>query len=688
MLKKIIIVLSISIGIVFSCTCPSQTPSAPSQLKADPNFQIEDVIVDGVNYGKPFTLGNLIFLKGDFGVSVGITTLSPQCPKGYRLPTEEEYSNLLLVLGSDAITQLSNTNGFSMESNYYYMTGTKSYPSDTNGSNVSAWEFKSLYSNGKTVSIKSVCTYFNRNTMRGRCVKDVSEGGLPIEITDKDLFTDASTTLTIDTKSVKGFVWRVNGQISTASPLKVSYSNPGCYLVEAWGITLSNSVSYYCKPINVLPGFGNEKDSSFDISKVSVEDAGVKTYRISGLFFTHAQAPVAPRINGGYYMVYTSNPEKTLHLRYTTSATSAVKDIDLKIDGYPMDVIETDYGLAIYALGTSDTNYAFIIGLEKDTFKVKFNRTVMNNGDNPVERKEQITFYSSANNTQFGMEAMHEPENGKLSYGNGRLSLVFAHYNNFGAYSSSRNDHTGDTLLTFDDNGDEIKYGWSWATSHSLLQDQIYDGQYFVTASLGDAYPMGIQVCFIDAQSTTSAVDPVLNRKARHNTWCQTIVTFTGTMTGSTYGRQGGLFYLGDNTYAVIYSIKPTSSDSSDVIGLVTFKFSKGTFSDIQKSTLLTGVASSLVNLRAAKYGNKILITYTLNAKSFGTGISRHYNLLTDTMYYLLVKTDGTIANGPIEAKEHQMNLSDSLRPMKDGALVWTYVDSSNNLKVVKVKAP
>ena len=52
MIKKILIVLSISISFVFSCTCPSSNPGTPSQLKADPTFELEEVIVDGVNYGK------------------------------------------------------------------------------------------------------------------------------------------------------------------------------------------------------------------------------------------------------------------------------------------------------------------------------------------------------------------------------------------------------------------------------------------------------------------------------------------------------------------------------------------------------------------------------------------------------------------------------------------------------------
>lgn len=690
MLRKILIVFSLSLGLVLSCTCPTSAPAAPSQLVANSNFVVQDQIIDGVNYGKPFVLGNLIFLPGDFSVSRGTTSISPQCPSGYRLPTADEYSALLTALGSSAYSSLTKTDGYNMQSGKYYMTSTKTYPGDTYGGNASAWEFKSLFLSGTTVSVKSVCTYFYTAQMTSRCVQDIEGVSLTIDMPEKDLVTGVTTSFTLNTASIKGFAWKTNNKVTISNPLKAQYANSGCYLLEVWGINLLNNVVYYCKPVRVITQMGSDANSSFDLSKVSTVDTGVKTYRNSQMFFSHTQAPMAPRSNGGYYILYTANPDKVLHIRYTESSTAQPKDVNLNIDGYPMDIIETDYGLAIYALSTSDTNYAFIVGLEKNTFRVKFNKTVMNNGSRPTTLTEQITFYGSSSVPLFGMEAMHEPENGKLAYGRGRLSLIFAHYNNFGAETTSRNDHTGDTYITLDDNGEDVKYAWAWGSSHSLVQSHIYTGRYFVTAALGDAYPMGIKVCVIDGDSTSTTFDPVHQRYARHNSYCKddVVPSFTGTMTGNTYGRLGGLINLGDK-FAVVFSVKPTSSDATNALQMVTFKYANGAFTDITRYTLLTGIASSLVNLRASKYGNKILISYTLNSTSFADSVPpRMYNNLSDTMYYLLVNQNGIIANGPLQAAEHQMNLSDDIREMKDGSLLWTYVDSSNNLKVVTVKAP
>lgn len=49
------------------------------------------------------------------------------------------------------------------------------------------------------------------------------------------------------------------------------------------------------------------------------------------------------------------------------------------------------------------------------------------------------------------MFAMFNPSSGRLSYGRGRIAAIFAHYNHFGLKSDgSRDDHTGDTVITFD----------------------------------------------------------------------------------------------------------------------------------------------------------------------------------------------------------------------------------------------
>lgn len=135
----------------------------------------------------------------------------------------------------------------------------------------------------------------------------------------------------------------------------------------------------------------------------------------------------------------------------------------------------------------------------------------MNNGNKPDVVKDQIKFHTNDKcDLPFGMAVMYNPHNGRLNYARGRIQAIWAHYNHFGFYSSdgSRNDHTGDTMISLDaDTGYNQKIFWAWGASHSLYQNLHYDGNKLYIASLGDAYPMNIlfKICDIDTHTCKSS---------------------------------------------------------------------------------------------------------------------------------------------------------------------------------------
>ena len=115
-----------------------------------------------------------------------------------------------------------------------------------------------------------------------------------------------------------------------------------------------------------------------------------------------------------------------------------------------------------------------------------------NSKKNPSKKVNQIKDPSNG----FGMNCIFEPVNAKLNFGNNRIGLIFAHYNNFDWRSDC---HTGDTFITIDTNGSKYDFAWTWKTSHSLVQSLVFDGKYWITASLGDAYPEGITLSAVDS---------------------------------------------------------------------------------------------------------------------------------------------------------------------------------------------
>ena len=137
MSKIILIFLAISFSFVSlepssSCECPT-SHEIPQKIKIDTNFMASDVVIDNVNYGKPISVGNLIFLTKYVNISSGTINLEYSFPTWFRLPTKSEFETILSSLGSKANSVLSNTSGFNFQSGSLYMTNDKVYPSNTNG---------------------------------------------------------------------------------------------------------------------------------------------------------------------------------------------------------------------------------------------------------------------------------------------------------------------------------------------------------------------------------------------------------------------------------------------------------------------------------------------------------------------------------------------------------------------------
>ena len=86
MSKIILIFLAISFSFVSlepssSCECPT-SHDIPQKIKIDTNFMASDVVIDNVNYGKPISVGNLIFLTKYVDISSGTVNLEYSCPNG------------------------------------------------------------------------------------------------------------------------------------------------------------------------------------------------------------------------------------------------------------------------------------------------------------------------------------------------------------------------------------------------------------------------------------------------------------------------------------------------------------------------------------------------------------------------------------------------------------------------------
>ena len=667
-----------------TCQCPS-SHTLPKAIEIDKNYVPTDIIIDNVNYGKPVAIGTYIFLSKDVKISSGTAYLPYTCPTGFRLPTKAEYESMLKSLGSTANSVLSNTTGFNFQSNLEYMTSDKVYPSNTDGSTNEAWCFYGLVKSGTTFSVKSVNSYWDASKMAARCIMDMTNFEFNIEGLSYDLLTDEKRTLKVDKSMLKGMLWRFNNQLVQGNTLSVSNTKRGCNTLEIWAQTLNNQQIYSCKIAYTRPKLGNSVNAAFSMNKVSTLNYTFYSEFVSGFHFSRPQAPIAPKYDGGYFMAYNKKTNHKLCVVEFDSKDKVVKDKELGYSAYPLDIIETDYGFAIYARNYDDAHHSFVVTYNFDYTKRK-ETTIMNNGNNPTTTFDALVFYDSKGEPLFGTNAMYEPHNGKLAYGQGRLNLIFAHDN-----KCDGEGHTGDTYYSLDLSGEpkNAKYAWSWLTSHSLIQSHIYDGKYFVTAALGDAYPEGITLSVIDINKNGNAY---YSKKGTYpnlvyESDSKLLGDIVGNHGGGSYGRLAGVL-LFDSIYAVVYSVKKSSGDSRDGIYLATFNYKDGAINLLSSKVVSSGIAGKLKNLRCAKYGGRILITYILNKTDYNLDYPSGYQDLNEDAYYLLASLEGKIIAGPFKSSTQNEALSEDIRELKDGSLRWGYVDRSDILRIVKVAAP
>jgi len=296
----------------------------------------------------------------------------------------------------------------------------------------------------------------------------------------------------------------------------------------------------------------------------------------------------------------------------------------------------------------------------------------------------QITFWASTTTPMFGMYCMFNPENGRLAYGGQRIAAIFAHYNNFGT-DTTPNDHTGDTIITFDLNLQNVKLANSWGASHSLLQQMVFDGYEFSTASLSDAYPQNIKFQYFNGINSTSAADPktgLLNRLPDATNDGVIPGTITGNAMGGSCGRIGGLSYIGDtggaSQFNLIYSREASGANTVNEIGYIIYNSSL----DLVYYKSVNNINAGAI--KSARYGKNILVAYTTLANR-GTGATTctypAYILSTDNMYYMLIDMNGNIVVPPFPYNVSMTN-SDDFEVLLSGAILWSFVNQSGYLQL------
>ena len=658
----------------------------------------DEAIIGGINYGNIIKIGKYFWLQKDLLTNKSTIALPDNCPAGFRMPNIAE----LLDLDNSVEFPQFGESGMRIESGINYISSTKSFPNEFSMGRNNAWKFKGINLAKGDKIVLDINSYFGLDNARVKCILDLDilktnllpliqgfpEGG-------KDAFYMDTYHLKINLPNVIAIRWTF-GNGKTSEEFKVDYKadTPWCSIMKIQVQLFEGSVVESCFSIWTIQKKRSSKSPSFQNSDIkSTSSLGSNVKKVLKLHFTSATAPLAPILTGGSYILYadkSSNKLKVVKLEadLTTSTT-----IDTGESGRPFDIVATPAGFAILYTEISNSNHLVLKGMSSNGAQI-FKTTIMNNGEKPTSARNQLKFYSKANKLEFGMQAMFDPDNGKLVFGRGRIFALFAHYNNFDI-TGGHDDHTGDTLISFDDkSGRDEKLGFGWGCSHSLRQRLIYDGENVLSTSLGDAFPMNIQFQSYDGFKTTGRKDPhtgLVNRlKGEEKSSTVLDGYIVGNKIGQAAGRIGGLFEVSDQLYVSGFArgkgkFEQKIQNDKDEMGLIYF------YKNLtSKEKINLGKGGNVNLLKGAMYGSNIMIGYaTTTSQSWvgkpylGDNVSKD-----DKMFMMMTDSQGNVLTRPSEVNHFSLLAGDDFENLSDGRVVWTYVEDNGDLKVYYLPAP
>lgn len=305
--------------------------------------------------------------------------------------------------------------------------------------------------------------------------------------------------------------------------------------------------------------------------------------------------------------------------------------------------------------------------------------------------KKQVIRYDSKGKAAYGIRFMYEPDHGKLIYSRGRIFLIFGHYN----YILTRGGHQGDSVVTFNDGLQDIDFGNTFGTSHSLISSVIFDEYYFYTASLTDNNDTeGINIYSTskrDFKVGYNSYDPINKRYNHRNFTNINVLTeyIEGNRFGLAYGRLGGILYFEKyELYCLIYAKTPKDKNEKHKIYMTTWKIENDQAVNNKTIEIKELESGYIMQVKAGKYGDdKVLIIYVENNYSGFNGYGSIYKGTVPKLYIINVSTSEEIKDD-VTIDKLLMNTNEDLRTFYDGVLIWATANKNGKLAINKIGTP
>ena len=704
-----IVVLANSFDNSPDCTCYMNNNDFGNAIPIDSGNGIfsvspKDYKIGDLNYGKLVAIGDLIFTQNNYPIAKSVNRMKLgddlTCPEGFRIMTREDIQKITGTFKGDNFWMLSDSKRINIPLDYYFFTQTKTHFHDFSN-NPSSYLFYGMIirSNHTEVEEKALSTKTTSGVKVTKCVLDSSITSERVKM-EEDLIQGVNHVKHIYKPNIIDYDVDLTGGLTIRGQSRFEFipKNLGCYYIKIKWKMWNGTIITKCESYSVRPRLGSPVDTTLSIDHLmETVHAEKHIYRQKKIHFSHGNAPLAAKVEGGVYVFHAEKSDMSLKVADLDKDMQLVNHFQLYKAGYPMSIAALEDGFVVYYREYANQNKSVVTCYTKGGL-FKWSTVIMNNGSKPTQVNEQVQFYDSDGSAVKGMELMYRPTSGKLVIGRKRIMLIFNHSNNFKSHEGGFLNYSGDSTISMDLNGKNVMLGDAWGASHSLSQKIVYDGLQFVTSSLGDGYPQQVLFTKNDGRHVTDYKDGKTNINNRFSYKTDPDIihgSFPGNGKGRSCGRLGGLHVLGFqqfDKYAQVYSRRQCSSgiqndlktNSKNEIGIVFFDREL-----YRISTHIIGNGSRVNLIHSAMYGKNIFIIYTTTKRP----MSEDYTFLPndydeeDDCYMLLVKPDGTIHTGPIKLNKSVIT-NDEPVTLHDGNVAWTYVDKNGNLKIYTLKSP
>ena len=679
---KMILILSFYIIPIFGLPkCKKSNP--PQKIKIDPNFTI-----DPINYNNKVTssikVGNRIFTKDHISAPHSSSFNSNElCPKDFIVPYKEDYENLVSFLGNKAYSTLTDINGFNMTKGKLYVTNTK-------GNTHPYYSFYMMYLDGNKIKFGNFSSsdYWGGELIV-RCILIIPESKIEFPGVIGDINYNKETLIKNNGEYFNGYLWKIDDVFYDSKNVTYTFDRSGTHMIEFWGNLINGEIIYLCQYAYVKKKSVNNKQN-YNINNVKLIETDFDMYYKSQYFLFTGNSPVAPKVDGGYYIAF-SDLSNIVHILQYNRNDTLVKDFNTTILGYPQDIVETDYGFVLYARCVEGISaHLYLYNKQFELIKILH---VMNNKEEDdikvdSNMEKQLIRYTYQGQPDFGMRFMYGAYGGRLVYTKGRIFLIFAHGNYF-----SDGYHQGDSSATFNDVLEDIDFGWSWFTSHSITFTATYDENYYISASLNDDDAPKVNIIYTsktEFETSPYKYDSVNKKYNLRMHFCFNNLTgkikgFNGAMPYSRIGRI--LYFETLQLYCLAYAKTPDLDKNTTVLYLTTWELKDKQI--VNNQTLAVKIFPKDKNvgqIRAGKFGDdKVFIAY-YETNQLGRIVTQEAGC-KPKVFIIQVNTL-TILESDIFIDKLYINSNDDFQTFNDGVLIWASTNEKGKLVINKIGIP